>query len=338
MKQIILALIKSTFEGEGTVHIVREVTTIASVAMPVGERWGVRRCRYVPQGDSRGRVCLATGMHGDETMGQLIVYGVVTRIMSQPENLHGTIDVYPMLNPLGLDVGDRMVPATAQLDMNRVFPGSLNGTALESLCHRVFKDMLGADLVLDIHASTHFKSELYEARLCARDGQRLFESARSLCPELIWVMPDRNDFDASLVGALSAQGTNAMIVEADERRRHPEEIADRVVDGIFCALHKMGIWTGDTVAEPEDVPCIHGPQGVLRFSCDRAGVYVPQDCIGKWVKEGELLGEIIDALEGVCLEQVRAPADGLVFSQRSYSPVYPGTLIARLYRKEQPQP
>ena len=65
-------------------HIVREVTTIASVAMPVGERWGVRRCRYAPQGESRGRVCLATGMHGDETMGQLIVYGVVSRIMSQP--------------------------------------------------------------------------------------------------------------------------------------------------------------------------------------------------------------------------------------------------------------
>ena len=317
-------------------HIVREVTTIASVAMPVGERWGVRRCHYAPQGESRGRVCLATGMHGDETMGQLIVYGVVSRILREPENLRGTVDVYPMLNPLGLDVGDRMVPATAQLDMNRVFPGSTSGTALECLCHRVFSDMLDADLVLDIHASTHFKSELFEARLCARDAERLMDCARGLRPELIWVMPDRNAFDASLVGALSVQGTNAMILMADERRRRPQEIADRVVEGILCKLHEMGIWTGEVSApDAGEVPAIRHPQEVLRVSCDMPGVYVPQDCIGTWVKEGQLLGEVIDALAGDCRQKVYAPADGLVFSQRSYSPVYPGTLIARLYRKEQ---
>ena len=43
------------------------------------------------------------------------------------------------------------------------------------------------------------------------------------------------------------------------------------------------------------------------------------------------VGNIIDALEGVVRETITVPADGLVFSQRSYSAVYPGTLIARLY-------
>ena len=319
-------------------HIVREVSTIASVAMPVGERWGVRRCRYEPQGGGKGRVCIATGMHGDETMGQLIVYGVVSRVLAEPEHLRGTLDVYPMLNPLGLDVGERMVPSTTRLDMNRAFPGSLDGTALESLCHRILRDMVSADLVLDIHASTHFKSELYEARLCARDADRLLDSARELCPELIWVMPDRSDFDASLTGALSALGTNAMILETDERRRRPQEIADRVVDGIFCKLRAMGLWDGDApeAPAPGSVPCIREQQDVLRVSCDVAGVYVPKDFIGRWVAEGQLLGEVIDALSGECRQRIFASASGLVFSQRSYSPVYPGTLIARLCRKEQP--
>lgn len=317
-------------------EIVREISTIASVAMPVGERWTVRRCRYAPDGESRGRLCLATGMHGDETMGQLIVYGVVRRILAEPEHLLGAVDVYPMLNPLGLDVGERMVPSTSRLDMNRVFPGSLNGTALESLCYRVMRDMQDADMVLDIHASTHFKSELYEVRLCARDADRLFEDALALRPDLVWVMPDRNDFDASLTGALSKVGTKAMILEADERRRRPQEIADGVIDGIFCQMKRMGIWSGEAPAPRTagETPCVRKPRDVLRFSSDVAGIYVPKDCIGTWVREGDLLGEVIDALEGVCREEVRAPVDALVFSQRSYSPVYPGTLIARLYRKE----
>ena len=69
------------------------------------------------------------------------------------------------------------------------------------------------------------------------------------------------------------------------------------------------------------------------MTCSNPGVYVPEDRIGTEVREGELLGTVVDACEGVVRERVTAPAPGLVFSQRSYSAVYPGTLIARI-RKE----
>ena len=60
---------------------------------------------------------------------------------------------------------------------------------------------------------------------------------------------------------------------------------------------------------------------------------MPEDRIGTRVEEGQVLGTVIDALEGAARETVKAPCAGLVFSQRSYSSVYPGTLIARI-RKE----
>ena len=52
------------------------------------------------------------------------------------------------------------------------------------------------------------------------------------------------------------------------------------------------------------------------------------------VQEGDVLGTIFDALHGEPVETVVAPASGLVFVQRRYSAVYPGTLIARICRKE----
>ena len=70
------------------------------------------------------------------------------------------------------------------------------------------------------------------------------------------------------------------------------------------------------------------------MTCQNPGVYVPEELIGTVVSEGQVLGTVIDALEGVAREQVKAPCSGLVFSQRSYSAVYPGTLLARI-RKEQ---
>lgn len=317
--------------------VIREISTVASVALPISETWTVRRCRYAPAEGAAGRVCIATGIHGDEMMGQLIVFGVVSRIMEQQEHLHGVVDVYPMLNPLGLDVGERLVPSGTRLDMNRAFPGTPEGTPLESMCAHIVRDMRGADLVLDVHASTQNKSELFEVRVNAKGADELVRQARALQPELIWVYPDKSAYEASLTGALTAMGTPAMILEADERRRRPQDVARRVVGGIFCKLAEMGLWTGETDRQPraqEEIPCIRQAEDVLRLTCEHPGVYVPADCIGEWVEPGQSLGQIIDALEGVVREDVKAPCAGLVFSQRSYSAVYPGTLIARLFRRK----
>ena len=129
---------------------------------------------------------------------------------------------------------------------------------------------------------------------------------------------------------------DAVILEADERRRLPQEIAAAVVDGIFCKLKEMGIWTGDAIDAPAasaNIPTVYTREDVCRVACEFPGVYVPEDRIGTRVEEGQVLGTVIDALEGAARETVKAPCAGLVFSQRSYSSVYPGTLIARI-RKE----
>ena len=327
------------FESEGKgLAITREITTVASVAMPVAEAWRVKRCRYACEGESAGRLCIATGIHGDEMMGQLIVFGVARRIMAQPEHLHGIVDIYPMLNPLGLDTGSRMVPSTAQLDMNRAFPGRPDGTALESVCWRVLEDMKGADLVLDIHASTKNKSELFEVRINNPGAKELIEQARALCPELIWTYPETNLYSGSLTGTLGTLGTPALILEADERTRRPHEIAERVVEGIMCKMTDMGLWTGDCALQApalSDIPCIRTEDEICVVTCEVPGIYVPFNLIGKTVEQGELLGMVIDALEGSVREEVRAPFGGLVFSQRSYSAIYPGTMIARLKKEVQ---
>ena len=323
--------------GERVLPITKEITEIASAAMPFGERWAVRRCRYAPEGEAAGRLCIAAGTHGDEMMGQLVCFQVAERIQKEPYALAGIVDIYPMLNPLGLDIAERMVPVGTRLDMNLAFPGSANGTPLEIICHKIMQDMLGADLVLDVHASTQYKSELYEIRMNNMEAERLIPKARCLCPELIWVYPEYAAYGSSLTTALCAAGTDALILEADERRRKPQEIAAGVVAGIFCKMKEMGLWTGKTAEAPElsQIPVIRKKEEVCRVTCENPGVYVPNDRIGMRVEAGEVLGSVIDALEGVVREAVTAPASGIVFTQRSYSAVYPGTLIARI-RKENP--
>ena len=316
--------------------ILKELTDVVSVKMPIGETWTVSRCRYSSEDGAAARVCLATGIHGDERMGQLVVYDVAQRIKAQPQHLHGTIDIYPMLNSIGLDIGERTVPASMKLDMNRAFPGVPDGTALESICYAVVQDMKGADMVLDVHTSSQITSELYGVRIHEKDADAMLASAVALCPEVIWVLPDKPVHNASLSGALTKEGTHACVLMVDERRLRSQMVVDQVVDGIFCMLRSMGVWTGETKDVPakDSIPCMWEDKDVCRVTCTRPGMYVPNEVIGKVVKEGDVLGTIFSALEGEPVETVIAPEGGLVFTQRRYSAVYPGTLIARLCRKE----
>lgn len=316
--------------------ILKEISAVASIKMPIGENWTVSRCRYASEDGKGKRVCLATGIHGDERMGQLVVYDVAKRIQHAPEHLHGIVDIYPMLNAIGLDIGERMVPSATKLDMNRAFPGSPDGTAMESICYAIIEEMKGADLVMDIHTSSQITSEIYGVRIHEKHADELLPSAAALCPEVIWVLPDKPVHNASLCGALTQEDTHAVVLMVDERRLRSQMVVDQVVDGIFCKLKEMGVWSGEAKAAPamESIPCMWEDQDICRVTCTHPGMYVPKEVMGEVVKEGDMLGTIFNALTGEAVETVVAPEGGLVFTQRRYSGVYPGTLIARICRKE----
>lgn len=113
------------------------------------------------------------------------------------------------------------------------------------MCYQVMQDMLGADLVLDIHTSTQNKSELYEVRIGAQEAPRLIPKARALCPELIWVYPDSSAFRASLTCTLCEAGTDAMILEAGRTAAAVRRILpEGWWTGIFCKMKEMGLWSG----------------------------------------------------------------------------------------------
>ena len=72
-------------ERDPELSILKEISAVASISMPIGETWTVSRCRYRSDDGAGKRLCLATGIHGDEMMGQLVVYSVAKRIMAEPQ-------------------------------------------------------------------------------------------------------------------------------------------------------------------------------------------------------------------------------------------------------------
>ena len=112
--------------------------TVASLSLAVHEKLELKKNRLtpLPGNDSGKRICVVTGVHGDELEGQYVVYLLNRRIQEHPELLTGTVDIYPAINPLGINTIQRGIPLF-DLDMNRIFPGDTDGPMAEYYAHAV---------------------------------------------------------------------------------------------------------------------------------------------------------------------------------------------------------
>ena len=127
------------------------IKTIVSTELPVDEQFRIRK-NVIHHGREGLRFCVVTGTHGDELEGQMVCYELSRIVGEHPEQLTGTLEIYPALNPLGIDTIQRGIP-NFDLDMNRIFPGDPQGTMAEQTAHAIIEDIKGADMVIDIHSS-----------------------------------------------------------------------------------------------------------------------------------------------------------------------------------------
>ena len=305
------------------------VKTVVSVGLPVDEKLQIRKQTLeAEEHDGKGkRICIVTGTHGDELEGQYVCYELNRRIREQMEHLKGTVDIYPALNPLGVDSITRGIPMF-DLDMNRIFPGSEEGPVPEYVAHRIMEDIRGADMCVDIHASNIFLREIPQVRVSEVTARDLIPFARKLNIDYVWVHGAATVLEATLAHSLNMAGVPTLVVEMGVGMRITTEYGNQLVDGIFCLMKELGIWDGETVEPKRPIISTDGQVGFV--NANHSGIFLPH--VDHWdsIHEGEVIGEILNPLEGRVEEVLHAPGDGMVFTLREYPIVNSGSLIARV--------
>lgn len=305
------------------------IKTVVRVGLPVGEDLHIRKNRLSPQTGGPGRrVSIVTGTHGDELEGQYVCYALQRRIQAQPELLQGTVDIYPALNPLGLNSVTRGIPGF-DLDMNRSFPGQPDGDMNEAVAAEIVQDLLGSDLCLDIHASNIFITEIPQIRINELHAAQLLPLARLANVDLVWVHSNATVLESTLAYSLNSRGTPTLVVEMGVGMRITKSYGDQLVDGIFRLMAELGVWRGD-VPEVRAPVVSQPPEEVAFLNAPVSGVWLKHLDHGARLRAGDVLGEILDPLRGQVLCAVAAPVDGWLFTVREYPVVDQGSLLARI--------
>ena len=219
------------------------IEEVISVELPVGEKLKIVKNRLEGINPGFKRIVIVSGIHGDEFEGQYISYETARRIKKNPELLQGTVEIYPALNPLGLDIASRVIPKV-NMDMNRIFPGDEKGTVMEKVAAAVAGDIAGADICLDIHASNVFIREIPQVRISEEFADRLLPYARLLNVDMVWTNASETVHESTLAHSMNMLGVPTMVVEMGMGTRISRRFGNQVVDGIFTLMREMGVWNG----------------------------------------------------------------------------------------------
>lgn len=321
------------------------IETVFSAELPVAEHLLIRKHRVTgtaprpftdengvaPDLGHRPRIAVVTGIHGDELEGQYVAFRLGHLLEESRDKLFGTVDIYPAVNPLGINSITRGVPIF-DLDLNRTFPGNPQGDLMETLTAAVTDDVAGADAAVDIHASNIFLREMPQVRINELSAEALLPLAPLLNVDFVWVHASATVLESTFAYSLNMRGTPTLVVETGVGMRVTRDYGERLTQGILRLARHFGMWGGE--AEAGGAPIVSNDGAVSYLNADHGGIFLPEAPHGQPVKKGQLIGIVANATTGEVSERLTSPVDGLLFTLREYPVVYPGSLLARILEDE----
>ena len=306
--------------------------TVLTLELPYQEEMKLDRSVYV--GGSGPKVAIVSGVHGDELEGLYVCRQLALWLedlaAKSPEALLGRVELYPALNPLGLDTLQRLVPVY-DIDLNRNFPGNSEGLFAQRIAAAAMQHLAGASLVIDIHASNIYLREIPQVRINQEFAAGLVPIAQKMNLDVIWLHGAMTVLEATIAHSLNSGGMPCLVVEMGVGMRITPAFTEQVVTGILHVWRELGVLAPDLDLPPlTHWPLLADDANVHYLNADTSGLFVPS--VEHWtsVKQGQVLGSIVSPFHGKVLSEVRSPVDAVLFTLREYPLVYEGSLMARL--------
>lgn len=305
---------------------------VFAVELPYRDRLRLRRTVF--DGGHGPTVAVVAGIHGDEVEGVYTCHRIAAFLErlahDRPGGLRGRVELYPGVNPLGLDTLQRAMPGH-EVDLNRAFPGHAEGLLPHRLSDALMRSLAGAALVVDIHASNIFLREIPQVRINTVFADRLVPLARGMNIDLVWVHGALTVLEATIAHSLNDRGVPCLVVEMGVGMRVTPALSEQILVGLLHLWRDLGVLEPDVTLPERTHEALLADDGNVHYlNAATSGIFVPASEFWSIVRRDQLLGRIVSPHEGAVLAEVRSPVNGVLFTLREYPLVYEGSLMARV--------
>ncbi|MGC5326901.1 succinylglutamate desuccinylase/aspartoacylase family protein [Brevibacillus sp. SYSU BS000544] len=235
-------------------------------------------------GNGKGpRIAVTAAVHGDE---QTAIHAAML-LIKQLENqtINGFVKIIPICNPASFRNRTRVSPFD-RIDMNRIFPGSAEGSPTMQLAHAIWQETRDVDYLVDLHCigagGTSYTLALY------REYPELRELAHALSLPIViqssgvrgqlFVESCRSDQKALIIELPAGQPGGTIDVPA----------AEECCQAILRYLKHLGLLASDFPVSPDSPVTFYAE--ITSLTAPRPGLFLPIASAGSSCAEGELLG------------------------------------------------
>jgi predicted deacylase len=260
------------------------------------------------------RLWLSSCVHGPEATGAEVIRRVVREVVDA-RALRGSIVAVPIANPLSFQPATYETPEDA-LNLNEVFPGTMEGTITRRLAHVLFQEAVQCDFIIDMHANPPpamqfaIVPDVPDKNIVRRawDIGTKFGLTTRLMREVGPLQPGGKSI-GGLVDCAAFEGVPGIIAELLYWYRIDPRSADVGTRGVLNVMKAMGMVDGPVEEQP--VPVVAGELLGTDILCREGGlVYFAKDA-GDAAEKGEVIALIRNPY-GDVLEEIRAPVSGWV--------------------------
>lgn len=244
---------------------------------------------------------LMGGLHGDETNGVAIVREIIKKKYNKPKR--GTIICIPVFNVFGYLGQTRVFPDGR--DLNRVFPGSENGSLASQFAHLFTKEIAPlVDYLVDFHTGGAERSNYPNVR-CNFNQQEIFKLASAFgAPFLV----HSNYIPKSVRDTVNKMGKTTILYEGGKSKNLDKMVIRIGVEGALNIMKYLGLQNGEPDINKETVIVEKSKWIRAPFS----GMYQLDVKNGSMVTKKMVLGKISDPY-GEFERKVIAPFDCYIF-------------------------
>lgn len=246
-------------------------------------------------------ILLLAGVHGDEINGVGIIREIINQKLNVPKK--GTIICIPVFNIFGYLIKTREFPDGR--DLNRMFPGSLNGSLASQFAHQFTKEIAPyADYVIDFHTGGGERDNIAQIRLDSSEEKTLELANIFNAPYVV----HSSYIAKSLRETLKKMGKTVLLFEGGKSKNLDPVVINHGIRGTKNVLIHLGFINGE-ISLTENTTFIKGSKWLRS---NHSGMFKLLAKNGTQVKKKELLGVIQDPF-GEFKKRIYAPFDCHIF-------------------------
>lgn len=282
--------------------------------------------------EERGpRIVFVAGIRGDAPEGIRLAHRLAKFLSIHEDQLKGRVEIYPCVNPLAAEQGARLWPFFG-VDLNRLFPGNIQGHPPSQVAYRLVEDISGADLVIELRGARPGFSEIPQA-LVREGDEKSSQIAQWGNVQLVW---QRKPGIASQK-TFAYQFPHTIVLEGGRGNQLTKAVGNIFYEGCLHILSRLEVLPEDLLPFPWMIieePVTLTDTSILRIRANRAGLFLPAVSIADSLHQGDEIGTVIDPATGSIREVICSPVQGKMIAIRNQPVVSAGVMVARLWRDD----